>query len=50
MPKRTEDSGDETRIDIAAYYIAIGCTEQSWEHYAECDGEWNCGMQMPGSV
>ena len=48
MLKRTENSGDETRINIAAYYIAIGCTEQSWENYAECNSEGNCRMQCQG--
>src|SRR5712691_11121090 len=48
MPKRTENSGDESRIDIACFHIAIGCTEQSWENYAECNSDWNCRMQCQG--
>ena len=36
--KRTENSGNETRIDKAADYIAIGCTQHSREKYAE----YNC--------
>ena len=48
MSKRTKNSGDETGIDVARYYIAIGCTQQSRENYAECNSDWNYRTQRQG--
>jgi len=42
-----ENSGDETRIDVACYCIAIGRTQQGRENYAECNSDWNKVSMLP---